>query len=182
MIMKMQEFLKPYNLYQLLGVVKFASLEEIKKGYRVNALKHHPDRFPGNSKPTRKFVLCTEAYNILSDEQKRRAYDRILGRFIHRQGRFKSKELVWQRKKSSKRVYSQQSVVDYDYNHFVDECRANFMEFLKIGHKLKSRPKIYSEKNMKEGEFNLFIQECCDDFDDFLSTIPRIKHIKKESF
>ncbi|MEE2987057.1 MAG: hypothetical protein VX667_04630 [Nitrospinota bacterium] len=56
------------------------------------------------------------------------------------------------------------------------------MEFLKIGHKLKSRPKIYSEKNMKEGEFNLFIQECCDDFEDFLSTIPRIKHIKKESF
>ena len=72
--------------------------------------------------------------------------------------------------------------MDYDYNRFVDECRANFMEFLKIGHKLKSRPKIYSEKNMKEGEFNLFIQECCDDFEDFLSTIPRIKHIKKESF
>ena len=97
--MKMQEFLKPYNLCQLLGVAKFANLEEIKKGYRVNALKHHPDRFPGNSKPTRKFVLCTEAYNILSDEQKRRAYDRTLGRFIHRQGRFKSKELVWPRKK-----------------------------------------------------------------------------------
>ena len=77
--MKMQEFLKPYNLYQLLGVARFASLEEIKKEYRVNALKHHPDRFPENSKSPCKFMLCTEAYNILSDEKKRRAYDRILG-------------------------------------------------------------------------------------------------------
>ncbi|MEE9258666.1 MAG: J domain-containing protein [Nitrospinaceae bacterium] len=180
--MKMPEFLKPYNLYELLGVENFADLEQIKKGYRINALKHHPDRFPHGKKSPRKFVLCTEAYSILSDEKRRKAYDRTLGRIVRQRGRFKSEELVWQRRKSSKRVYSPKSMVDHDFNRFVDECRANFIEFLKNGSQLEVKPKVYSEKTMKGGDYEEFVQECREGFQDFLSTIPKVKTIKKRSF
>ncbi len=94
------------------------------------------------------------------------------------EGQFKSRELVRQRKKSYKRFYNQKSMVDHDYNRFIDECRANFIEFLKNPRKVKARPKVLTQNNMKRGEYESFVQEGQDGFKYFLSTIPRIKRLK----
>ncbi len=63
------------DYYEVLGVNKDASAEEIKKSYRKLAMKHHPDRNPDNPKAEEHFKEAKEAYEMLSDEQKRAAYD-----------------------------------------------------------------------------------------------------------
>lgn len=65
------------DFYEILGVPKNASEEEIKKAYRKLAMKHHPDRNQGDSAKTaeEKFKEAKEAYEMLSDAQKRAAYD-----------------------------------------------------------------------------------------------------------
>ncbi|QTQ16864.1 molecular chaperone DnaJ [Treponema parvum] len=63
------------DYYEVLGVEKGASKDDIKKGYRKLAVKYHPDRNPGNKEAEEKFREATEAYEILSDDQKRPLYD-----------------------------------------------------------------------------------------------------------
>lgn len=64
------------DFYEILGVTKTASVEEIKSAYRKAALKWHPDRNPDNKQEAEiRFRECTEAYSILSDAQKRQIYD-----------------------------------------------------------------------------------------------------------
>jgi molecular chaperone DnaJ len=63
------------DYYEVLGVNRDASDEEIKKAYRKLAMKHHPDRNPDNPKAEEHFKEAKEAYETLSDEQKRAAYD-----------------------------------------------------------------------------------------------------------
>lgn len=65
------------DCYELLGVAKNASAEEIKKAYRKQAMQHHPDKNPGNKEAEHKFKEISEAYQILSDDQRRAAYDRF---------------------------------------------------------------------------------------------------------
>ncbi len=67
---------KKRDFYEVLGVDKGASQEDIKKAYRKMALKYHPDRNPDNKEAEEKFKEVGEAFGILSDEQKRAAYDR----------------------------------------------------------------------------------------------------------
>src|SRR3984957_497688 len=64
------------DFYEVLGVVREAPADEIKKAYRQLALKFHPDRNPGDEEATRKFKEAAEAYEILSDPEKRKRYDR----------------------------------------------------------------------------------------------------------
>jgi len=63
------------DYYEVLGVNKDASTEDIKKSYRKLAMKFHPDRNPDNPKAEEQFKEAKEAYEMLSDDQKRAAYD-----------------------------------------------------------------------------------------------------------
>jgi len=63
------------DYYEVLGVAKSASQDEIKKSYRKLAMKYHPDRNPGDKEAEAKFKEATEAYEVLKDEQKRASYD-----------------------------------------------------------------------------------------------------------
>jgi molecular chaperone DnaJ len=65
------------DYYKILGVPKNASLNEIKKAYRRLAKLYHPDLFPGDREKEEKFRLIKEAYEVLSDDKKREAYDRL---------------------------------------------------------------------------------------------------------
>lgn len=65
------------DYYEVLGVERTASPEEIRKAYKREALKHHPDRNPGDSAAEVKFKACNEAYQVLSDDEKRQIYDQF---------------------------------------------------------------------------------------------------------
>ena len=65
------------DYYEVLGVARNASDQEIKSAYRKLALKHHPDRNPGDKQAEEHFKEAAEAYAVLADAQKRSAYDRF---------------------------------------------------------------------------------------------------------
>lgn len=65
------------DYYEVLGVERNASEEDIKKAYRKLALKYHPDRNPGDSSAEGKFKEAAEAYDVLGDEKKRAQYDQF---------------------------------------------------------------------------------------------------------
>ena len=65
------------DYYEVLGVAKDASKEEIKKAYRKLAIQYHPDRNPGDKAAEEKFKEAAEAYDVLRDPDKRQRYDQF---------------------------------------------------------------------------------------------------------
>lgn len=65
------------DYYEVLGLEKKTSADEIKRAYRRMAIKHHPDKNPGDKEAEAKFKECAEAYEVLSDETKRQRYDQL---------------------------------------------------------------------------------------------------------
>ena len=65
------------DYYEVLGVAKNATAEEIKKAYRKKAIQYHPDRNPGDKEAEEKFKEAAEAYDVLSDADKRARYDQF---------------------------------------------------------------------------------------------------------
>ena len=65
------------DYYEVLGVSKGASEDEIKKAYRKIAIKYHPDRNPGDKEAEEKFKEAAEAYNVLHDPKSRQQYDQF---------------------------------------------------------------------------------------------------------
>lgn len=75
------------NLYMILGVPESANAETIKKAYRKLVKECHPDTHPGDRKAEERFKQVSEAYAVLSDEEKRRKYDRERAAGAGRQNR-----------------------------------------------------------------------------------------------
>ena len=69
--------MKKRDYYEVLGVEKNASAQEIKKAYRQKAVQFHPDKNPGDKDAEEKFKEAAEAYEVLSNEEKRARYDRF---------------------------------------------------------------------------------------------------------
>lgn len=65
------------DYYEVLGVPRTASVDEVKKAYRKLAVKYHPDKNPGDAEAEERFKEAAEAYGVLSDEEKRSRYDRF---------------------------------------------------------------------------------------------------------
>lgn len=65
------------DYYEVLGVSKNATRDEIKKAYRKQALKYHPDKNPGDKKAEENFKEAAEAYEVLSNDEKKSRYDRF---------------------------------------------------------------------------------------------------------
>ncbi|MDR0654909.1 MAG: DnaJ domain-containing protein, partial [Treponema sp.] len=65
------------DYYEVLGIQKNASKDDIKKAYRKLAIQYHPDKNPGNREAEEKFKEATEAYEVLGDDQKKSAYDQF---------------------------------------------------------------------------------------------------------
>ena len=71
-IQKLKKFM---DYYDVLGISRGATPEEIKKAYRRSAVKHHPDKNPDDPQAEKKFKQISEAYEVLSDDRKKQMYD-----------------------------------------------------------------------------------------------------------
>jgi|SRR3989344_310363 len=79
------------DYYNILGINKSSSKEEIKKAYKKLAMQHHPDRNPGNKEAEEKFKKVSEAYAVLSDDTKRSQYDQFGSEGFHQ--RYSSEDI-----------------------------------------------------------------------------------------
>jgi curved DNA-binding protein len=104
------------DYYQILGVNKSTSTDEIKKKFRKLALKYHPDRNPGDKVAEAKFKEISEAYEVLGDEDKRKKYDQF--------GQY------WKQAEASSSPWGNSGGVNQDFGGFDFSQYGNFEEFI----------------------------------------------------
>ncbi len=83
------------DYYEVLGVDKDASADDIKRAYRRMAMKYHPDKNPGDKEAEAKFKECAEAYEVLSDADKRRQYDQFGHEGLRGSGMHDFSQMTW---------------------------------------------------------------------------------------
>ncbi|MGD2095846.1 MAG: molecular chaperone DnaJ [Phycisphaerales bacterium] len=84
------------DYYEVLGVNKNASADEIKRSYRRMAMKYHPDKNPDDKEAEAKFKECAEAYEVLSDTEKRKRYDKFGHEGLRGMGMHDFSRMNWQ--------------------------------------------------------------------------------------
>jgi curved DNA-binding protein len=121
------------DYYKVLGVDRSATKEQIKKAYRSLALKHHPDRNPGDKQAEEKFKELNEAYQVLSDPEKRARYD-ALGESYNRYqqrggapGGFNWED--WYARGTPGQAYGSPGNIQFDMGDLNDILKGGFSEF-----------------------------------------------------
>ena len=136
------------DYFKILGISRNATNDEIKSAFRKLARQFHPDLHPNNKNAESKFKEINEAYEILSDEQKKKSYELYLSHwFKNRDGK-------------SKNFYKEYNDIDFnEYGNFDDFLSDLIGRFSKVGQEIYSN--ISSDKNAKslnlDAEFNLQI-------------------------
>jgi curved DNA-binding protein len=132
------------NYYQILGVDRNASLAEIKRAYRQLARRYHPDLNPGDKTAEERFKLISEAYQVLSDSQKRAEYNRF--------GQY------WQQK-GFQGEPPPRTPSEFDYGRFLD-----FQDFIdqllqRFTRRSEPRPEAWDAPGDIEARLNLTLQQ-----------------------
>jgi curved DNA-binding protein len=114
------------SLYETLGVAKTASADDLRKAYRKLARKYHPDVNPGDKTAESKFKSISAAYEVLSDDKKRKAYDEFGDASL--QGGFdpeKAREYArWQNTRQQRSSqFTEEGPVDFDFSEFFGGLR-----------------------------------------------------------
>jgi len=127
----------PKNYYDILGVSKTATAEEIKKAYRKLAKKHHPDKNKGSAESENKFKEISEAYDVLGDETKKAKYDSggssFRSSYNRNSRRYNTQDFSW---------FDGSGSSDFIYEHFFGKKR----EKPKIGSDVRIRMKLTLEE------------------------------------
>ena len=84
----------PRDYYEVLGVEKGTDAKTLKKAYRKLAMQYHPDRNPGDTSAEEKFKEISEAYAVLSDDEKRARYDQFGHAGLNNQGGYKCRRKI----------------------------------------------------------------------------------------
>jgi len=139
------------NYYKILGVSQFADLKEIKKSYRTLAMKYHPDRNAGDKRAEEKFKEIAEAYDVLSDAEKRRKFDELsAGRETsHNSGNYQSAD---SKKQSANEDNFDDLYNDFKYYSSEEEKTSSFSEFFKQFFSKSSKKTAEYYSNMFKGE------------------------------
>lgn len=133
------------DYYKTLGVERKASADEIRSAYRKLAMQYHPDKNPGDKKAEDKFKEINEAYQVLSDDQKRAHYDRLGSAYSnHRSTGGRPSDFQWDD------WFQQQQAQRGNVNDSFGGSGGNFSDFFRT---------IFGEAMRSQGRNNPFAQE-----------------------
>ncbi|KAK9296438.1 hypothetical protein QLX08_009584 [Tetragonisca angustula] len=150
------------DLYELIGVERTASTQEIKKGYRKKALSCHPDKNPNNPKATELFHKLSRALEILTDTSARAAYDKVVN--AKHQAKLRAKEFDSKRKKlkedleARENAYKESLNTDSNFKSDKDKLQAEIERLQKEGSR-QLQEEIALMKKRFEKQSNVFCSE-----------------------